>query len=468
MTIAVNVPVVRRRQSPVMSASTANEVTDTPTATPAGRMMVQMLAVFAEFEREMIIDRVINGMERKAAKGQWCGGYRPHGYDLDQDTGYLAVVDGEVAVVRRIFHEYTHDNIGSKAIATRLNAAGHRTKTGKPWSGNTVLVVLRNRVYLGEVFYRDRWHRGKEHHPPIVDEETFTQSERILLARGEDQVHHAHAASDYPLAGLIVCERCGKRYIGTAAHGSRYRYRYYTCYTRHRYGPGHCSAERLPADQLEEGVLASLLETLTRTDLIEAAVTGAHDAAATNRQRHVEELAAVETELVKTNDTIDHYLDAFERRTMPETSCGPRINALAAKARQLANRRDELTTYLEAEGGRPAAGTPDATICRTLHAHIQEILNTDSPGTTRELIQTLTHDIRVTGRDHIKPTFRVPTNSLQQLTDQQHTGSTETITGGKVRPPTRLAPPARQHTNNSPALMGPEVSLPPIYSRGKK
>jgi site-specific DNA recombinase len=59
------------------------------TSTPAGRMLVQMLGVFAQFERDMIIDRVINGMERKAAKGQWCGGYRPYGYTLDHSTGFL-------------------------------------------------------------------------------------------------------------------------------------------------------------------------------------------------------------------------------------------------------------------------------------------------------------------------------------------------------------------------------------------
>ncbi|MBT8225767.1 MAG: recombinase family protein [Dactylosporangium sp.] len=128
------------------------------TATPAGRMMVQMLAVFAEFERATIIDRVINGMERKAARGQWCGGYRPHGYDLDHTTGFLSVIGAEAAIVRRIFTDYTRENTGAKNIATRLNTAGHRTKTGKPWSGNSVLVVLRNRVYLGEVFYRDRWY----------------------------------------------------------------------------------------------------------------------------------------------------------------------------------------------------------------------------------------------------------------------------------------------------------------------
>lgn len=101
-------------------------------ATPAGRMMMQMLVVFAEFERATIIDGVINGMERKAARAQWCGGYRPHGYELDRDTSYLVQVDDEAVVVRRIFTTYVNDRRGARAIARKLTADGHRTKSGKP------------------------------------------------------------------------------------------------------------------------------------------------------------------------------------------------------------------------------------------------------------------------------------------------------------------------------------------------
>ncbi len=57
------------------------------THTPVGRMLVQILGAFAEFERATIIDRVIAGMERKAASGAWCGGYRPYGYQVDKTTG---------------------------------------------------------------------------------------------------------------------------------------------------------------------------------------------------------------------------------------------------------------------------------------------------------------------------------------------------------------------------------------------
>ncbi len=126
----------------------ATEPVDTSTA--VGRMLVQMLGVFAQFERETIIDRVINGMERKAAKGEWCGGYRPHGYELDRDTGKLVPVDGEDKVPAMIFNMYVRERLGARAVGTRLNERGLRTKAGNPWNAEAVLTVLRNRVYLGE------------------------------------------------------------------------------------------------------------------------------------------------------------------------------------------------------------------------------------------------------------------------------------------------------------------------------
>jgi DNA invertase Pin-like site-specific DNA recombinase len=77
------------------------------TATPVGRMVIQLLGVFAEFEREVIIDRVINGMERKAAKGKWLGGPRPYGYRHDPQTDALVPDQTEAAVIKRVFDLYT-------------------------------------------------------------------------------------------------------------------------------------------------------------------------------------------------------------------------------------------------------------------------------------------------------------------------------------------------------------------------
>src|SRR5690606_9843800 len=273
------------------------------TATPAGRMMVQVLAVFAEFERATIIDRVINGMERKAARGEWPGGYRPHGYEVGP-SGKLVIVEDEKPVVERICTMYVHDKLGAQLVAKRLSADGYRTKAGNPWSKAAVLTVLRNRTYLGEIWFRDRWHKAEGHHPAIISEKPSNDAQDILDARGDEPGHRAIANSDYDLAARLFCTKCGKRYLGTAAKGNKYRYRYYTCFTKHRYGTEYCSADRLPADQLEHAVLTSLLDTLGRSDLIEQGLVNTTSEVADQRATYAEELAALERDITKNEDAI--------------------------------------------------------------------------------------------------------------------------------------------------------------------
>lgn len=237
------------------------------TTTPAGRMMVQMLGVFAEFERATIVDRVVAGMERKAARGAWCGGSRPFGYDVDPATGYLRPKADEAPLVAVMFDRYVHGREGARALAVWLNESGHRTKAGRPWSHTAVLTVLRNPVYVGKVFFRDALHDGPHEH--LVDEKLFERVQTLLSERGEDYSKRASATSPFLLAGLVVCARCGKHFVGTSAVGNRYRYRYYTCFSRQRYGTKFCDAERLPAEELDAAILDSLLHVYERTDLFD-------------------------------------------------------------------------------------------------------------------------------------------------------------------------------------------------------
>jgi site-specific DNA recombinase len=125
----------------------ATEPFDTGTA--MGRMLAQMLGMFAQFERDTIIDRVIAGMERKAAAGKWKGGRRPFGYQVDAAAQALVPDLPEAPVVRLIFDLYTQHRLGARNIATALNERGHRTTTGGRWSAHQILRVLANRVYLG-------------------------------------------------------------------------------------------------------------------------------------------------------------------------------------------------------------------------------------------------------------------------------------------------------------------------------
>jgi site-specific DNA recombinase len=348
---------------------------------------------------------------------------------LDSATGYPVPDPAEAAVVARVFRLYTRDRVGTAAIAGLLNDAGHRTKTGNPGPPPPCSPCCATGFMSGRLFYRDRWHRAETHHPGLIDEAVFAEAEQVLLARGDDHIHRTGARSTYLLAGLIFCTRCGKRYQGTSARGNRYTYRYYTCFTRLRYGIRTCPAERLPADQVEHAPLDCLLAALAGTDLIDAALADAHD----EHAAHTTELAAVETELVKTEAAIDRYLTAFENQMMPEATCAPRIRALSDKATELKARRDELGLLLDDTS--TAAPRPSPAHLEAVRDRVRHAAGDALPETVQALLQAMTERIDVTSRANITPTFRVP------ITDTAEP-STAAVTDGEVR--TRLERCPRQ------------------------
>jgi len=377
----------------------ATEPFDTQAA--AGRMMVQMLGVFAEFERATIIDRVIAGMERKAAQGGWCGGHEPMGYRAVKGEGRLAVDDTEAPVVASIFDRYVHERLGSHAIAATLNEAGHRSRAGRPWSYKSVLTVLRNRTYLGEVHFRGAWHAST--HPPLVEQAIFDAAQVVLNERREDHGKRASNGSDYLLTGLVVCAGCGRHFSGTRATGRSATYRYYTCGGRQRYGRVTCDADRLPADALDAAVIDQLLTVFSDGTLfIQAAELAAHRAGSRKRHRE-QEREATNDELAKTEGTIDRYLRAFEAGNLPESACGSRIKALSEQAAALARHLEELDDDFD-ETPIPATPVALAETC----SRVREAIATGSPAIVKELVQALVHEIRVEGRHAIQPVFRVP------------------------------------------------------------
>src|SRR6266536_568092 len=124
--------------------------------------------------------------------------------------------------------------------------------------------------------------------------------------------------------------------------GNLYRYRYYVCFSRQRYGQATCAADRLPADELDRALLEALLVTLARSDLIERA---AHNLAAQldhDRDRHLAELAAIEAELRHLDQAIDRYMLAFEQGTLDPDRFNARLEELARSGKKLQRREEVL------------------------------------------------------------------------------------------------------------------------------
>jgi site-specific DNA recombinase len=369
------------------------------TGSPAGRMMVQMLGVFAEFERATIIDRVVAGMERKAARGGWLGGTIPFGYRRNAETDTLEPHDTEAPLVPVIFDLYVNKGLGCRAIANWLNEGGSRTRGGRLWSHMSTMTVLRNEAYLGRVNFRDKVYAAT--HPPLIEEPTLLAAQVLLADRGANYSHRRSNGSDYLLGGLPTCTPCGSKFIGTAARGHRYRYRYYTCHRRNRYGTKGCPSERLPADELDQAVLNVIRDVLTDSDLLDEALDQARRRIPAATSQLKEQQVAAEAEIRKTEEAIERYLLAFEAGTMKAPDCATRLEALKHRLEELQQHSAELTLSGAAYLGQTTGP------CVSADQILFQAFETTPVIRLKPLIQALVSQVHVDSRDGVRLKLRI-------------------------------------------------------------
>ncbi len=406
----------------------ATEPFDTSTA--AGRMLVQMLGVFAEFEREMIIDRVVNGMERKAAKGKWTLGTAPFGYTVDAAEHVLIPNEDEAPTVKEIFRLYTSRRLGTRAIATRFNERGLSKRGGRPWSHKIVAYVLGNRVYLGEIAFRGIV-RADAHHA-LIDPDTFDLAQRILTDRGDNPATKAGAASEYHLTGKLTCARCGRTYLGTSAVGRSRAYRYYTCFTRSRYGVDHCAAPRIDADALDDAVLAALADFYTtKLDQARQAITAARAEHRHAQAGYERELAAVTEQLAAKEAVVDTYLTDYEEKKIDRDIVARRIDKISEQIRRIRHRRDELMFLLDDDSDEP-----DGAHLTQLRDRVTQIITTGTTPERKALCDALIAELRLNGTATATPVFRVPLTGEDMVAILGTTTRTTEKTVVRERPPT--------------------------------
>lgn len=234
------------------------------TADAMGRLTLNMLMSFAEFEREMIAERTRDKVAAARRKGKWTGGYAPLGYDVKDKR--LVVNEYEAVVVRESFALYLQHRTAS-AVVRVLNEKGRRTKRyaaksgttreARAWTLQDVLRLLKNPLYAGFTSYGDESHPGE--HPAIVDRSTFHQVKDWLEGRSPGRKYHGRNP-DYVLRGLLRCGLCGEAMTPNSSRKGSRVYRYYRCTTQNTREKGVCQAAHMSAPAMEDFVVARLRE----------------------------------------------------------------------------------------------------------------------------------------------------------------------------------------------------------------
>ncbi len=381
----------------------ATEPFDSSTA--PGRMMLQMLGVFAEFERASIVERITMALERKAQRGEWTVGGYPFGYAKTPGELMLRPDPATAAIVSEIFRRYADDRLGSGQIASELNARGLRTNRGRPWSRTAVLAVLRSRTYLGEIPHRGGWYPGG--HPAVVERALFDRAQLLLRTRARRPALRRSNPSEYLLSGLpLVCERCGHHFVGTAAYGRAHRrYTYYTCYTRSRYGRSHCDQARIPKDELEQAILAQMGEVYRDTPLLAAAIAEAGQKLGLEREERSQQRAARVAERADVERRMDRYFAAFEAGTLTPEVCRERVAQLRDRLAAI----DEALVLLSAD--EPEEARPPVEM-KLLTAFLNEalglVLQQLPTPRAKAILALLIEEIRIASPSDIRPVYRIP------------------------------------------------------------
>jgi site-specific DNA recombinase len=238
------------------------------TTSSMGRLTLNVLLSFAQFEREVTGERIRDKIAASKKKGMWMGGNIPLGYDASERT--LVINPAEAETVRCIFALYRQFGYvrGVKEEADRLGLRTKRSTTangtergGKPFSRGHIYRLLSNPIYTGRIAHKGQLYPGQ--HPALIDTETLTAARDRLASNATNHRRRADAAEPSLLAGVLVDAR-GKRL--TPAHavkkGRRYRYYVSGALTTDS-GPDGAQGWRLPAQEIEDAVIRVLTDALT-------------------------------------------------------------------------------------------------------------------------------------------------------------------------------------------------------------
>ncbi|QRL36981.1 recombinase family protein [Staphylococcus epidermidis] len=245
-----------------------------------GKLMLQILASFSEFERNTILENIYTGQRQRALEGYYQGNL-PLGYNnIPDNKKELMINQHEANIVKYIFESYAKGH-GYRKIANALNHKGYVTKKGNPFSISAVTYILSNPFYIGKIQFakykdwNDKRRKGlndkpviaEGKHTPIISQSLWDKVQ--ARKRQVSEKPQVHGKGTNLLTGIVKCPspKCGaamaaSNTTNTLKDGTKKRIRYYSCSNFRNKGSKVCSANSVRADVLEKYVMDQILEII--------------------------------------------------------------------------------------------------------------------------------------------------------------------------------------------------------------
>jgi site-specific DNA recombinase len=236
------------------------------TATSMGRLVLNVLLSFAQFEREIISERTRDKIAAARRKGKWAGGHPLLGYDIDPQGFKLVVNEDEAFRVRAIFDLYL-EHQALIPVITELDRRGWlnkrwttrkgRERGGKPFTKTSLHKLLTNVTYIGKIRYKNELHDGEQ--VGIVELATWQRVQAVLQRNGRTGGALVRNNFGALLKGKLRCVPCDSAMIPThTTKGGNKRYRYYVCSSAQKRGWHTCPSKAIPAGEIERFVVEQI------------------------------------------------------------------------------------------------------------------------------------------------------------------------------------------------------------------
>lgn len=319
------------------------------TSTPLGKAMIGILAVFAQLERDTIVERSRNGKAQRTRQGLWYGGPIPYGYEWNVDAQELIVIPHQAQLVREMFNQVIKGK-SYQAIGRWMDA---RTKDRLFSSHKTMFYMLTNPLYAGKLMQNGLVIEGK--HEAIIDVEVWELAQSEISRRKKGRRPYGN----YLLSNLLLCGVCGctMKHIQQRdkRSGKPYEYGYYICSSKHKSG-AKCQTPYYPQAYLEELVVSRLKELALDPTYV-------RDEIATTNESELDSETIIEDlnrQLGDVDVKLKRWYDAYENGDWNASTVQTRIAGLENEKRALLTRLDEVEGLI--------VGTHDEHVLSTLDA----------------------------------------------------------------------------------------------------
>lgn len=232
------------------------------TQTPSGRMFIKIIGIFAEFERENIVERTKLGFERKVKEGySLCTRTASYGYDKYVGDKIQKINKKESIIVREVFDMFVNQGMSLLDIAKNLNGRNIPTKENSVWTARGIKNMLTNCNYIGKVRYatkdEERNFEVKGNHEPIISNELYEETQE-LISKISKKSYTKHPKEENYFSGVLYCAKCGARLV---THNDVYKNKsgdkvYKGGYRCSNYIRKTCSASNISQKNVETAFMA--------------------------------------------------------------------------------------------------------------------------------------------------------------------------------------------------------------------